>query len=393
MKRQILQFPEPDADALQHSQLLTDAIVEEINQQGGQITFERYMALALSKPGLGYYVSGNQKFGASGDFVTAPEISSLFSRCVAQQCMEIISNLPTTSAASILEFGAGTGVMAADILLEMEQLDALPRHYYILEVSAELKQRQQQTLTNKVPHLLGLVEWLDELPADGFNGVILANEVLDAMPVHRFYKDAERTGEYFVGWVNNEFVWKKGQFSFDVLREKVVELEQLIPEGYSSEINLAASAWVSSIAKMLQSGVALIIDYGFPRHEYYHPDRVQGTLMCHYRHRAHEDPFLYPGLQDITAHVDFTAVAEDAYKAGMEIKGYTNQAFFLLGNGVEKYLENKDSSSTEFMKLSQQLKTLTMPGEMGELFKVIALGKEYNEPLKGFSFKDNRSKL
>ena len=397
LKNQTLQLPTPDADASRHSQLLTDAIVAEIAQSGGQITFERYMAMVLAHPGLGYYVSGSQKFGASGDFVTAPEISPLFSYCMARQCAEILAALGTSNDKVMLEFGAGTGIMAADILLEMEKIGELPQRYYILELSGELKQRQRQTVQTKAGHLIDKVEWIEELPVTGFCGIVLANEVLDAMPVHRFFKDTSNTvqplGEYYVAWEKDEFILRQGPLSSDELKKSISAFDDNLPEKYSSEINLAANAWMSSVADILQNGVVLIIDYGFPRHEYYHPDRGQGTLMCHYRHRSHANVFFYPGLQDITAHVDFTAVAEAADNAGLDIIGYTNQAFFLLGNRVESYLQELDSESVYYMKLSQQLKTLTMPGEMGELFKVIAFGKGYTKPLQGFAIKDDRIKL
>jgi SAM-dependent MidA family methyltransferase len=397
LKKQTLQLPTPEADALRHSQLLTKAIVAEIEQNGGRISFERYMAMALTHPGLGYYVSGSQKFGASGDFVTAPEISPLFSYCLARQCVEILRSLNVSTEKTLLEFGAGTGIMAADILLEMEKLGELPQRYYILELSAELKQRQKETIKNKAGHLSNNIEWIEKLPSRGFNGVILANEVLDAMPVHRFFKDAANadlsSGEYYVAWDNGKFIFDQGPVSSDQLQQIINALYPQLPGKYTSEVNLAANAWVSSIAEVIENGVALIIDYGFPRHEYYHPDRAQGTLMCHYRHRSHTDPFLYPGLQDITAHVDFTAVAEAAKISGLDILGYTSQAFFLLGNHVEDYLQNIDSASVDYLQLSQQLKTLTMPGEMGELFKVIALGKGCDNRLQGFSMKDDRMKL
>ena len=355
------------------------------------------MAMVLFEPGLGYYVSGSQKFGASGDFVTAPEISPLFSYCLARQCVEIFAFMGADCEKSVLEFGAGTGIMAADILLEMEKLGRLPDHYYILEVSADLRQRQQETLKAKADHLLDRISWIEGLPAKNFTGVVLANEVLDAMPVHRFYKDknnSDRTlGEYYVVEQDSGFAWQQGPLSNDVLDKKLAELQDRLPGNYSSEINLAASAWIKSIASWLQKGVVLIVDYGFPRHEYYHPQRGQGTLMCHYRHHSHSDPFLYPGLQDITAHVDFTAVAEAADTAGLDIIGYTSQAFFLLGNKVEEYLADLNSRNPEYMRLSQQLKTLTMPGEMGELFKVMALGKSFNASLRGFSLKDDRFRL
>ena len=376
--------------------MLVDSIVAEIKQNGGKITFERYMAMILAQPGVGYYVAGSQKFGAAGDFVTAPEISPLFSYALAQQCVEIFSTLKP-SEKHILEFGAGSGVMAADILQELDRVAELPQRYYILELSAELKKRQKETIKNRAEHLLDCVEWIESLPDKNFNGVVLANEVLDAMPVHRFYKDKSNQqcplGEYYVSWTNGRFELSQGPFSNNELASEVLSLAEELPDTYSSEINMSASAWVVSLAERINRGVILIVDYGFPRQEFYHPQRAQGTLMCHYRHRSHTDPFVYPGLQDVTAHVDFSAIAEAANNAGLDIIGYTNQAFFLLGNHVEKYLQGLDSSKPEYMQLSRQLKTLTMPGEMGELFKVIALGKLYNQKLQGFALKDDRIKL
>ncbi|MEJ2180000.1 MAG: SAM-dependent methyltransferase, partial [Gammaproteobacteria bacterium] len=316
LEKQLLQFPVPNQDAQQHSQRLIQLMRDETEQHGGRISFERYMSLALTAPGLGYYVSGNQKLGASGDFVTAPEISSLFSRCLARQIAQVLSQLRAEGNAGVLEFGAGSGVMAADILLELERLAILPAKYYILEVSAELKQRQQETLQQKAEHLVHCVDWLESLPQSGFRGVVLANEVLDAMPVHRFFKEAGQLGEYFVAWDGQQFVWEKHNFSNDHIASRVHALSDSLPDDYSSEINLAMDAWITSVAEFMQQGVVLIVDYGFPEHEYYHMQRDQGTLMCHYRHRSHDNPLIYPGLQDITAHVNFTALANAADAAG-----------------------------------------------------------------------------
>jgi len=393
LEKQLLQFPVPDQDAQQHSQQLIQLIVDEIEQRGGRISFERYMSLALTAPGLGYYVSGNQKLGASGDFVTAPEISSLFSRCLARQAAQILSHLYAEGDANLLEFGAGSGVMAADILLQLEQLDVLPTNYFILEVSAELKQRQQETIQKKVAHLMHRVHWLDTLPQSGFRGVVLANEVLDAMPVHRFFKEKKQLGEYFVAWDGKQFVWEKGNFCNEFVATRVNELSDLLSDTYSSEMNLAMDAWVASVAELLNQGVVLVVDYGFPQHEYYHAQRDQGTLMCHYRHRSHDNPLVYPGLQDITAHVNFTAAAEAADAAGLHVAGYNSQAFFLIANGLESVMQSVDVNDPEFLKLSQQIKTLTMPGEMGELFKVMALSKGYDQSLRGFQLQDLRSRL
>ena len=393
LEKQLLQFPVPNQDAQQHSQRLIQLMRDEIEQHGGRISFERYMSLALTAPGLGYYVSGNQKLGASGDFVTAPEISSLFSRCLARQIAQVLSQLRAEGNASVLEFGAGSGVMAADILLELERLAILPAKYYILEVSAELKQRQQATLQQKAAHLVHCVHWLESLPQSGFRGVVLANEVLDAMPVHRFFKEAGQLGEYFVAWDGQQFVWEKNNFSNDHIASRVHALSDSLPDHYSSEINLAMDAWITSVAEFMQQGVVLIVDYGFPEHEYYHMQRDQGTLMCHYRHRSHDNPLIYPGLQDITAHVNFTALANAADAAGLHVAGYNSQAFFLIANGLEEMLQSVDVNDPEYLKLSQQVKTLTMPGEMGELFKVMALSRGHDQILQGFQLQDLRSRL
>jgi len=393
LEKQLLQFPAPDKDARKHSQQLIHLMVDEIEQGGGRISFDRYMSLALTAHGLGYYVSGNQKLGAAGDFVTAPEISSLFSHCLARQCAPVLEDMAKDAAADILEFGAGSGVMAADILLELERLQQLPARYQILEISGELRQRQQETLQKKAPHLLDRIKWLDTLPGSGFRGVILANEVLDAMPVHLFFKDQEMLGEFYVAWDGQQFVWEEGDFSNRQIAARVNALKDRLPDSYRSEINLAMDGWIASLAEMMEQAAMLIIDYGFSRQEYYHPQRAQGTLMCHYRHRSHDNPFVYPGLQDITAHVDFTAVAEAADSAGLHVAGYNTQAMFLLANGLETMLQSVDVNTPEFLQLARQVKTLTMPGEMGELFKVMALTRGYNHTLQGFQLQDMRAKL
>jgi len=393
LKKQLLQFPEPEVDAQRNSLALVALICEEIAQAGGKIPFERFMSLALTAPGLGYYSAGNQKLGQHGDFVTAPEISPLFSRCIAHQCDQVLTRLHQDGAASILEFGAGSGIMAAEILQELERLQCLPEHYYILEVSAELQQRQRETIQRHVPHLDGRVTWLQALPQPPFRGIVLANEVLDALPVHRFYKTPQGVGEYYVAWNGERFVWELGDMSRDLLTDFVSSLANDLPNNYQSEVNLSAAAWVGSVAEFMGEGVVLIVDYGFPRHEYYHAQRTQGTLMCHYRHRAHDDPFVYPGLQDITAHVDFTAVAEAACDAGLDVAGYNSQGFFLMANGLEKFVASADINNPEYVRTVQQIKTLTMPHEMGELFKVMALSKAYDGALQGFQFQDLRDKL
>ncbi len=375
----IAHLPVPSAIELQHSQQTTEYIVEKIQQAKGSVTFEQFMQWALYAPGLGYYRAGLRKFGAQGDFVTAPELSPAFSQCIARQCADILSAL---SSASILELGAGSGVMAADILTELEQLDSLPEHYYILDISAELQQRQRETLQHKVPHLLDRVLWLQSWPED-FCGVIVGNEVLDAMPVQRFRVTAEGVQEQYVGWDGEHYVsvFKPANPRL----EHAVQALGALPEGYESEWNPHLSGWFQALFAAMKQGVVLLIDYGFPRHEFYHPQRDEGTLMCHYRHHAHPEALLYPGLQDITAHVDFTAVAEAAYEAGFHVLGYTPQMYFLLHAGLEALLSASDPQDVvAHTRLTQQIQALIMPAEMGELFKVIALSKDLDIVLSGF---------
>ncbi len=356
------------------------------------------MNKALYTPGLGYYSAGLCKLGAKGDFITAPEISPLFSQCLARQCQPVLAHFNDNV---ILEFGAGSGSMAAELLKALEQLNALPSQYFILEVSADLKQLQQTTLQAQVPNLLDRVQWLESLPNQPLQGIILANEVLDAMPVHCFRLEKEGVSEFYVGLAtpNNSpsdetpYTWQVLPTQNESLRGIVETLRPSIPVGYVSEMNLALPAWIQSVSDSLSAGMILLIDYGFPRHEYYHPQRNQGTLMCHYQHHAHDNPLILVGLQDMTAHVDFTAVAEAALSAGLSVSGYTNQANFLLACGLPELLSalNPDETKT-YLQQTQQAKTLILPSEMGELFKVMALTKHLDMPLLGF-VQDDRVRL
>jgi SAM-dependent MidA family methyltransferase len=385
----LLHLPVPDADAQAHSEKLIARIVDEIDAAGGQIPFSRYMELALFAPGLGYYSAGASKFGEQGDFVTAPEISPLFSRALARQVAQVLGSL---NNGEVLEVGGGSGVMAADMLAELEDLEALPAEYLILELSADLQARQRETIIARVPHLLDRVQWLQELPASGFNGVVVANELLDALPVQCFETTADGLRERCVRFDAGRFQWAEGEPLVPPAHLESIVSE--LPAGYISEINQAASAWVQSVAAMLECGVVLLIDYGYVAAEYYHPRRNRGTLMCHYRHRAHEDPFVYPGLQDITAHVDFTAIAEAAVSAGLTVPGYNTQGFFLMGNGITELAQAHEALNEQQQVLqAQQLRTLTLPGEMGERFKVIALAHNYDQPLQGFAMQDLRHQL
>jgi len=392
-----LKLGDLDTQTIAHSARLAELIIDEIEQQGGKIPFIRYMELILHAPGLGYYSAGAHKIGAAGDFITAPEISPLFSQCVARQCQQVMAG---NDGMDILEVGAGSGAMACEILRELEKLDSLPAHYYILDLSADLRARQRTHLQRELPQLMDRVLWLDALPENGFKGVVLANELLDAMPVHLVRFDPENLVERYVGWDGERLTWCDGPLSEARL---AVAAAHIINEcgadefdnEYVSEINLAAADWVRSIASILEQGLVLLIDYGFPRREYYIPERKEGTVMCHYRHQAHSDPLILPGLQDVTAHVDFTAVAESADEAGLDVAGYTTQAHFLLGTGLMALLAEAAEKTTHEQQLmqAQAVKTLTMPQEMGELFKVIALTKDIEQGLIGFSMLDARGRL
>ncbi|WP_232023916.1 class I SAM-dependent methyltransferase [Sulfurivermis fontis] len=388
--RSLRELPPPSADEAAHSAALIQHIGKEISAAGGAISFARYMELALYAPGLGYYSAGARKFGADGDFVTAPELSPLFSRCVARHCAALLSAL---DGGEVMEFGAGSGVMAADILLELERMQALPPRYAILEVSADLRERQRQTLAARAPYLLERVRWLDALP-EQFVGVVLGNEVLDALPVQRFRWRDGRVHELGVRWSGEAFVWCELPVCSPRLEVRVREIAATgaLPEGYESEVNFAAEDWLRSLAAMLQRGVAVLFDYGFPRHEYYHPQRSGGTLMCHYRHRSHPDPLILPGLQDITAHVDFSAMAAAALDAGLDVLGFANQANYLIGSGLLELAQEAGDVRGQ-LEVAAQLKRLMLPGEMGELFKVLAVGRGVADGGAGFAVRDERYRL
>lgn len=388
-----LELPALSPEEAAHSARLVARLREEIARAGGWISFARYMQLALYEPGLGYYSAGARKFGAAGDFITAPEVAPVFSRCLAVHCSEVLEAL---GGGDLLEIGAGSGVMAAVLLGELERRDMLPRRYFILDVSADLRQRQQETLAAAVPRLLERVAWLDRLP-DGLEGLIVANEVLDAQPIERFVMRNGTVHALGVGWQHDGPAWSEAPASAR-LAAAVRRLEHAAgdtwPEGYTSEINLGLADWVAAVAGALARGVVLFVDYGLPRREYYSPERSDGTLLCHFRHRFHDDPFARPGLQDITAWVDFTSVAEAAQTAGLELAGYTTQAHFLIGTGLGEFVANvTDLDVVERVHLSREAMLLTLPGEMGERFKAMALARGYDAPLRGFAVRDLRHTL
>ena len=376
-----------------HSEHLLAVIRSEIARVGGWIDFQTFMSLALYAPGLGYYSAGTHKLGAGGDFTTAPEISPLFSRCIARQCAQVLRQQDN---GSVLELGAGSGVMACDLLQELERIDCLPERYYILEVSADLRARQQALLRQTLPHYVDRVQWLDQLP-DGFVGVIIANEVLDALPVQRFMIERGEVRSLGVSCTQQGLIWRTQSATSDVqsaVRAIQPNLNEQLPEGYCSEVNVQLAAWLQSLADSMRSGVMLFIDYGWPQREYYSSERVRGTLSCFFRQRMHDDPLINVGLQDITAWVDFTALAEAGLSAELELKGFATQAHFLFGAGLQELLiDMSEQSDAERWQLSQQVQKLTLPGEMGESFKAMAFAKDCDVELSGFSFRDLRDRL
>lgn len=381
------ELPSLSPEQAAHSAAVARHISDLIAAEGGWMPFSRYMSLALYAPGLGYYSAGAQKLGASGDFVTAPEISALYGQCVARQIDQALPQIGT----SVLEFGAGSGKLAIDILGELERAGNLPEHYLILEVSPDLRARQAEAIAKHTPHLAPRVQWLDELPTH-FEGVVVANEVLDAMPVELVYR---RNGEWFQRGViqsGQAFQWDDRPLTSEPLLRRARALD--IPEEYIAELHLEAGAFVSTLGATLARGLVLLIDYGFAEREYYHPQRDRGTLMCHFRHRAHDDPFNNPGLEDITAHVNFSAIAEAGCQSGLALLGYTTQANFLINCGITDILARvSPTDPAAYLPLANQAQRLLSPAEMGDLFKVMAFGKSFDEALIGFSRGDRSNTL
>lgn len=389
-------LPTPSEDAQAKSQELSKKIRQRIKRHGA-LPFSDYMQMALYTPGLGYYTSGLPKIGATGDFITAPEVSPIFSRCLARQSVQV---LDTLEQRNIIEFGAGKGTMAKDLLLELIALDEALEHYYIVELSADLRLRQQETLEAALPEdWFTKVIWLDELPKQPMQAVILGNEILDAMPVEKLRLEQEQSLRGFVQYDDEKdaFDWDYHPITESELQPYANGILSQIGEptvhGYETEVNLNIDPWLQSIADFLEKGLILLIDYGYSRMEYYQPARHMGTLRCHYQHLAHSNPFYFPGLQDITAHVDFTAVAEGAYDAGFKVAGFTTQAHFLMGSGLLEMSGDPTQDITQSLQIAQQIKTLTLPNEMGESFKVIALTKDTDLSLMGFQLRDLRRQL
>jgi len=378
LNRSAAELPVPSDDARRHSDRLVEEIRAEIERHRGWISFTRYMDMALYAPGLGYYVAGAAKLGAEGDFVTAPEISPLFGRTLARQVADILAH----TGGGVLELGAGSGTLALSLLEELQTRNRLPDWYRILEVSPELVRRQRGLLLQRLPGVAGRVEWVTSLPPH-FTGVVVANEVLDALPVHLLAWREEDVLERGVTWKGGGFAWAERSLAPGALRAVAAGLQIEAP--YQSEVSIAAPALLRTLAGALHRGVLLCMDYGFGRREYYHPQRNRGTLMCHYRHRAHDDPFFFPGLQDITAHVDFTSVAETGIESGLQLLGYTTQAQFLINCGIADLLARTPAEqAATYLPLAAGVQQLISPAEMGDLFKVIALGRGVQPPIAGF---------
>jgi SAM-dependent MidA family methyltransferase len=416
----------PEEEA--HSRAVTALIGDRIRAAGGWIAFEQFMQLALYAPGLGYYSAGSVKLGPGGDFVTAPEVSDLFSRCAARQCAQVLRD-----GGEILELGAGTGRMAAVILQSLAAGGKLPARYAILEVSADLAERQRERLARLPREIRERVVWLERLPERPINGVILANEVLDALPCRRFAVRAGTVRELGVAveggtggagapsanralpqeWLSREEASREeasreeASHGSVVLREReaaphpelasacaalMSELPTPLPDGYSSEICLRVAPWIAGVGACLDRGLMLMFDYGLPRAHYYHPQRTTGTLRCHFKQRVHDDPYINIGVQDITAWVDFTRVAEAALACGLDVAGFCTQAAFLLATGVEQLL-TEATDDVQHARLAGEARRLLLPGEMGEAFKVMALTRQCDVALEGFALQDLRQSL
>lgn len=372
---QALDLPAPDEDSARHSRRVAEHIHELIVDSGGDISFAEFMQHALYSPGLGYYSGGSRKFGASGDFVTAPEVSSVFGRLLASQCAHVLQQIPH---GQVLEPGAGSGKLAVAMLRRLDELGQLPARYLILEVSADLKQRQEERIRREIPHLADRVTWLSGMP-ENFSGVMVINEVADALPVERFLKQGGDYHQLRVASADGDFVWRtrpaEGKLR-DAIRRLEEQIGQPFADGYLSEISLGLDAWICDLATPIADGFVFLFDYGISRREYYAANRGKGWLRCHFRHRAHDNPLILPGIQDVTAWVDFTAAAEAAVSAGMKVAGYVSQAHFLLGAGLETELAGFASLPAQVqVKLSQEIKLLTLPTEMGENFKCLGYSR------------------
>jgi len=388
----VYDLPFPGNTAFVRSENLSSCIQKEIIKKGNVISFADYMDLALYHPMYGYYNSPQLEFGAKGDFTTAPEVSNLFGKCLVREIQPIISTL---GPADILEIGAGSGKLACDLLLELKHNNCLPNHYYIYEISPALRKKQQTLLKTHCHFFCDRISWLTELPKN-FRGVVIGNEVLDALPVHTFVIDNELIKERSVIFQNNKFTWKDTHPPSPEMLKIIQPLyeQETFADGYRSEVNVQLENFVASVTNSVKEGIIFWVDYGYGRTEYYHPERKNGTLTCFYHHIKNDNPFIYPGLQDITAHVNFTQVIEAAFKCHGKLAGYTTQANFLLACGLIELAqeEEKNLSPHEQINFHHGIKVLTLPTEMGERIKVMAISKNFNPTLRGFKH-DRRREL
>ena len=388
-------LPAPSETAVAHSRRLQALIAEEITAAGGALRFDRYMELALYAPGLGYYVGGASKFGAGGDFVTAPEMTPMFGRTLARFVATASASLPEFD---VLEVGAGSGALAAALLPELAALGRLPRHYRILDTSPDLRARQQQLVAPLAESAGVRLVFENSLAGEPLIGVVIANELLDAIPVRRFRVTAEGPRELLVGDRGDRFDWVVADRLEQALADELQRVQGRVswswPLGYQSELGPARRGWLASLAERLAHGVALLIDYGYTAAEFYHPHRGDGTLACHYRHHRLDDPFLWPGLVDIGAHVDFSDLAHAASTCGLRVAGFTTQAHFLLGNGLLDLCAALDPGSVDYVRAAGAVQRLTLPQEMGETVRVMALeAGDGGAALPGFATADLRGRL
>ena len=392
VRERLSTFPALTSEMTRQCERVVEAVREAIRAAGGWLAFDDYLRIVQYAPGLGYYSAGSQKIGVAGDFVTAPEVSVLFGRCVARQSAQVLERCP----GDVLELGAGSGALAASVLTTLNELNRLPQHYYILEISADLRERQQRQLAQLSSELRERVIWLDTLQSTRMSGVLLANEVIDALPFKRFVVARGIASERGVALSGDRQLVESDRPAEPSFRAQIERLAETWPDGwpanYSSEVCLMVEPWVAALSAALERGAALLIDYGCSRRDFYHPQRTRGTMQCHFRHRAHESALLHPGLQDISAWVDFTRVAEGASAAQLEVSGYCTQTAFLLANGIEQDLAGV-ADPIEHARLAGQARRLLLPGEMGENFKVMALTRGIDEPLSGFAYQDLRGSL
>lgn len=374
-------LPPPEAGAREHSDRVRQLVAARIAAAGGFLGFADYMDTVLYAPGVGYYSAGAQKFGPAGDFVTAPELGSVFARCLARLSGAALRQL---GGGSILEVGGGSGALAADLLLALRE--SPPARYLLLDVSGDLRDRQRRTIEARVPELLHRVTWLDALPADPWQGVLIANEVLDALPVERFRIGPGGPEQLGVGIAEGRLAWDARPAPAPLaaaIRNLEAQLGSPLAEGYTSEIGLRQPGWLHALLASLRRGLAFCIDYGGTRREIYHPGRREGTLVCHYRHRRHDDPFFLPGLQDLTAWVDFSAAADAAAEAGFDVAAYATQAHVLLASGILAELQaGAGAADPVRLREVQEAQRLLLPGEMGERFKVLALARGFTPELQ-----------